>query len=411
MTVTPLPSLHQPASWEDIAALAKPQTSARWILRPGEHPSTAPVSTAVGSLEGGSPAPVLLYRDSNSWCPYCERVWFALEEKGIPYEVEFIDLSNKPKWYTDQVPTTLVPAAHIHGQLIYESKDILLALEEAFEHPLLPTDPGKKAEAIQYLHDWEKGGFQALSYKFVRHKAEDPEELQELLTELEHWLDQLEGSLTRYPGPYFLEEFSLLDILHSPHLDRLAANLPVYRHYSLKHNPRYPNLTQWFATLSERPAYQRVRSDSTTNNLLLRRRFGLKALGHPDPLPSTLDSVEIDFRAEAAARLSDNHEAAIGDILKNAGILDLSPQRDIFQIRTIIDITLRRLAGFLLKGEKQPWAGSSVGGQEGQNPADAAIAAITLSYIRNRICAPRDMRAGAATALRIGAEKLSSSIY
>ena len=25
-----------------------------------------------------------LYRDTNGWCPFCERVWIGLEKKGIP---------------------------------------------------------------------------------------------------------------------------------------------------------------------------------------------------------------------------------------------------------------------------------------------------------------------------------------
>ncbi len=29
--------------------------------------------------------PVLtLYRGTNGWCPFCERVWIGLEKKGIP---------------------------------------------------------------------------------------------------------------------------------------------------------------------------------------------------------------------------------------------------------------------------------------------------------------------------------------
>lgn len=43
-------------------------------------------------------------------CPFCERVWLALEEKEIPYDCVLIELYNKPTWYKDLVPTTLVPA-------------------------------------------------------------------------------------------------------------------------------------------------------------------------------------------------------------------------------------------------------------------------------------------------------------
>lgn len=57
------------------------------------------------------PAPVLtLYRDTNGWCPFCERVWLQLLVKGVPFNEELIDLRDKPAWYKELVPTTLVPA-------------------------------------------------------------------------------------------------------------------------------------------------------------------------------------------------------------------------------------------------------------------------------------------------------------
>lgn len=26
------------------------------------------------------------YRDTNGWCPFCERVWIALDKKGVEYD-------------------------------------------------------------------------------------------------------------------------------------------------------------------------------------------------------------------------------------------------------------------------------------------------------------------------------------
>lgn len=120
------------SSWEQLLEVARNNTSARQVHRPGQSPSTAPIPSSVHKLPADTAPPVLLYRDTNSWCPFCERVWFALEEKEIPFATEFIDLNNKPKWYTDLVPSTQVPAAKIEGELVYESKDILLALEARF---------------------------------------------------------------------------------------------------------------------------------------------------------------------------------------------------------------------------------------------------------------------------------------
>lgn len=60
---------------------------------------------------------VTLYRDTNGWCPFCERVWLQLQAKGIPYEEVLINLQDKPQWYKDMVPTTLVmlhPCLPVH---------------------------------------------------------------------------------------------------------------------------------------------------------------------------------------------------------------------------------------------------------------------------------------------------------
>lgn len=395
------------SGWEELLETARQNTPAPRVKRPGQAPSTAPIPSNLHKLPPDRKPSVLLYRDSNSWCPFCERVWFALEEKEIPFDTEFIDLSNKPKWYTDLVPTTLVPAANIEGKLVYESKDILLELEEHFGETLLPENPEENALARQWIEDAETNGFRDIAYKFLRQPPEDAKELANLQAEFEAKLDEIEKTLGRYPKPYFLSTFSLVDIMYSPHLDRLAANLPLYRGYHIKGNPRFPLINVWFAALKKRPAYNRVKSDNITNNLLLRRRFGVEPIGNPLPL-DLADAEFIEYRAEAAERLSDNREVAISDILKNSGVQSLG---DISIIKEVVDFYLRLLADYLLNGNNELLPGGRTGGKESIDPIIAAAGAITLAYLRNRICAPRDMSAGAATALRAAADKVLASIY
>ncbi|NEQ78296.1 MAG: hypothetical protein F6K24_24990 [Okeania sp. SIO2D1] len=43
--------------------------------------------------------------------------------------------------------------------------------------------------------------------------------------------------------------------------------------------------------------------------------------------------------------------------------------------------------------------------------ADAAVGAIALAFLRNRVCVPRDMSAGAAVALETTIDAMLSSIY
>jgi glutathione S-transferase len=397
------------SSWEQLFEIAQKNTSARRVRRPGQSPSTAPIPSSLHKLPPNTAPSVLLYRDTNSWCPFCERVWFALEEKEIPFETEFIDLSNKPKWYTDLVPTALVPAVKIEGELVYESKDILYALEERFGSSLLPEDPETNAVARQLIEDAETSGFVRAAYKFLRDTTE-ANELADLQAAFEAKLDELEQALAKYPGPYFVSKFSLVDIMYSPHLDRLAANLPVYRKYHIKGNPRFPRINAWFEAINQRPAYHRVKSDNITNNLLLRRRFGLQPIGNPLPL-SAADSEAIQYRAEAAERLSDNREAAIADILKNSGVEALAQDGDTTSVKEAVDLHLRLLAEYLLNGNGAPLPGGRTGGKDGTEPILAAVGAIALAYVRNRICAPRDMSAGAATAFRAAADKVLASLY
>lgn len=399
------------STWDELLETARKNTSARRVRRPEQTPSTAPIPSSLHKLAPDTALPVLLYRDTNSWCPFCERVWFALKEKEIPFETEFIDLINKPKWYTDLVPTTLVPAVKIEGNLVYESKDILLALEEQFsEPPLLPENPEENAIARQWIEGAETSGFRDIAYKFLRESISDANELANLQADFEAKLDRLEQTLGKYPGPFFVSTFSLVDIMYSAHLDRLAANLPVYRGYHIKGNPRFPRLNAWFEAINQRPAYHRVRSDSITNNLLLRRRFGSQPVGNLLPL-NPADSEAIEYRAEAAERLSDNREAAIADILKNSGVQGLAINDDISPVKEAIDLHLRLLTEYLINGDKivLPWG--RIGGKDNTNPTVAAIGAITLAYLRNRICAPRDMSAGAATAFRAAVDKVLTSLY
>ncbi|GAA6616884.1 glutathione S-transferase family protein [Scytonema sp. NUACC26] len=398
-------------SWDGLLELAQNKTPVRRARRPGQSPSTAPIPSSLHKLSPETPPPVLLYRDTHSWCPFCERVWFALEEKEIPFATEFIDLNNKPKWYTDLVPTAQVPAAKIEGELVYESKNILLALEARFgDSPLLPSDPQENAIARQFVEDAETNGFMGIGFKFLMGTSADEQELTTIQASFEAKLDELEQTLAKYPGSYFLSMFSLADIIYAPLLDRLAASLPVYRNYHIKGNPRFPNLNAWFTALNDRPAFARVKTDAATFNLILRRKWGLEPIANSLPLDPIV-SETIQYRAEAAERLSDNREAAIGDIIKNSGVQALAVNDELSAVKDAIEFHLKLLAEYLLNGDRTllPWG--RVGGKENLDPFSSAVGAITLAYVRNRICAPRDMSAGAATAFRAATDKVLASIY
>jgi glutathione S-transferase len=403
------------SNWETLFEIAKANTNAKWMRRSGQSPATVPIPDSLDKLSSEEEIPVLLYKDTNSWCPYCERITFALEEKEIPYQVEYIDLGAKPQWYLDIVPTGLVPAAKIAGEVIYESKDILLALEDKFSPSLLPSESTLNKAATEAIAECETKSLIQAGYKFIWGRSKDgsnlsSEELLSLQINFESKLDAVEQFLSKYPGDYFIGEFSLVDIMYAPHLTRISFNLPVYRGYKIRGNDRFPNFNRWLEAIDSRPAFKRIKSDSTTNNLVMRRIFGLKPA--TEQLPLATENIEANkYNMEAAAKLSDNHEAIIGDIFRNSGLDAMISESDQDFASEAVDLHLRLLAEYLIAGNEHRLVGGRVGGKGGTDPKVAAIGAIALAFLRNRASAPRDMSAGAAVAFRSAIDMLMRSLY
>ncbi|MEM1313694.1 MAG: glutathione S-transferase family protein [Pseudomonadota bacterium] len=86
-------------------------------------------------------------------CPFVQRVTALLEAKSLPYEVEFIRLSDKPRWFLDLSPNGQVPVLITDsGDALFESDAIVEYLEEAFP-PLRPDlPPERKALERAWSH-------------------------------------------------------------------------------------------------------------------------------------------------------------------------------------------------------------------------------------------------------------------
>ena len=66
-------------------------------------PSWTDLTDLLPSKDDAPKPLVTLYRDTNGWCPFCERVWLALEIKKIPYQEQLINLQDKPAWFLQMV--------------------------------------------------------------------------------------------------------------------------------------------------------------------------------------------------------------------------------------------------------------------------------------------------------------------
>ena len=71
-------------------------------------------------------------------CPFVQRVNALLEAKRIPYQIDYISLSDKPDWFLDQSPTGQVPVLVTEtGTALFESDAIVEYIDEVTT-PLQP---------------------------------------------------------------------------------------------------------------------------------------------------------------------------------------------------------------------------------------------------------------------------------
>ena len=70
---------------------------------------------------------------SSTICPFVQRVTALLEQKKIPYDIEYISLRDKPDWFLRMSPNAQVPILITEsGAALFESDAIVEYLEEAY---------------------------------------------------------------------------------------------------------------------------------------------------------------------------------------------------------------------------------------------------------------------------------------
>lgn len=334
---------------------------------------------------------VTLYRDNHAWCPYCQKVWLWLEEKRIPYRIKKVTMfcyGEKETWYKKLVPSGMLPALTLDGQLYTESDDILMALETAFG----PLGWGMEDPAVIPLRQLERLLFRAwcgwLCYPPLLPGADERNRRQ-----FAEVVAQVESAIAATPGPYFLSDFSVADVVFTPYIERMNASLYYYKGYSLRET--HPRLQDWFEAMESRSTYRGTQGDFHThahdlppqmggcwsNNSELAKAYQQRVDQGPwQGLPDVTYPEPTTAKQEALAR-----------VLKHrVNIMKVNPCPS-----DRLDPALRCALTFLMTGEKcHPPQESDVG----------------LRYLRDRISVPRDMSIYAAKHLRQALESTAALV-
>ncbi|KAL6305204.1 glutathione-S-transferase [Sparassis latifolia] len=148
------------------------------------------------------------------FCPFVQRSWIALEEKGIPYQYKEVNPYKKEKRFLEINPKGLVPAVEYKGKALYESLIICEFFEDAYPSytpHLLPSDPFERA----FVRLWVD--FISKSIVPAFHRVIQAQDAEKQKAGLEEFNRALRTLAEKVKGPYFLgEQFSLIDVALAP---------------------------------------------------------------------------------------------------------------------------------------------------------------------------------------------------
>ncbi|KAJ6834594.1 protein IN2-1-like protein B-like isoform X1 [Iris pallida] len=202
-------------------------------------------------------------------CPYAQRTWIARNYKGLQEKIKLvpIDLQNRPAWYKEKVYSgNKVPSLEHNNEVKGESLDLIKYINEHFEGPaLLPDDPAKQQFAEQlfsYSDDFNKVNYTALMSK------------EDVSDEVGAAYDKLEHALSKFDdGPFFLGQFSLVDIAYAPFIERFHILLLDVKKYDITKGR--PKLEKWIEELNKIDAYTSTRRDPQEIISYSKKRLGV----------------------------------------------------------------------------------------------------------------------------------------
>ncbi len=197
---------------------------------------------------------------------YLRAVRLALEEKGVPYRLEEVDIfadGGPPEDYLARHPFGLIPAFEHEGFRLYETSAISLYVDEAFDGPpLMPGDLRQRARAHQIIGILDNYAYRTLVWDVFVERVQVPQgggtsdetKIAEALTRARTCLAAVEALMaeTAYlAGP----QLSLADLRAAPMIAKFRMAPEGARLLD-----ESPGLAGWWDGMAKRPSLAATRS-------------------------------------------------------------------------------------------------------------------------------------------------------
>ena len=157
---------------------------------------------------------------SGSTCPFSHRCRCVLNEKACDFEIQDVDLYNKPPEIDAMNPYGDVPILVERDLTLYNPNIINEYIDERFPHPqLMPADPIQRARARLFLYTFERELF---SFVRVLENRDETEKRKAIArNQIREQLMQLSPIFAK--NKFLMgDEFTMLDVMMAPLLWRLG---------------------------------------------------------------------------------------------------------------------------------------------------------------------------------------------
>ncbi|XP_076913884.1 glutathione S-transferase L3-like [Bidens hawaiensis] len=216
------------------------------------------------ALDSTSKPPSVFYGTTRLYisytCPYAQRAWitrnckaFPLSEQGLQETIKLIpiDLKNRPDWYKEKVyPPNKVPALEHNNEVKGESLDLIKYIDANFEGPSLYPEDTIKQEFGEELLSYTDTFYKSATTSFKGGGVDDAAAA----------FDYIEKALSKFDdGPFFLGQFSLVDIAYAPFIERFQPYLLDVKNYDIKVGR--PKLAAWIEEMNKNDDFNQTRRD------------------------------------------------------------------------------------------------------------------------------------------------------
>jgi glutathione S-transferase len=300
---SPTSNLHMTAtstaapSWSEIFSEVGTTSVGKALNDEGELRSKGKGSAHVGNklrvfnnAPDQSTPPITLFRDHAGWCPYCQKTMLLVEEKQIPIQIELVPMrsyGDKPQAFLQKVPSGLLPAIEVNGQIITESSVIMELLDkwhspEDGYKPMLPEDDAGM-QRYNNLSRLERELFSWWCTLLFRPElpgmgGNNP--LKKLLGgggggemsgSMQGFMDcmqKVDKELKSTTGPWFFDKDypTMVDFVYVSHVERMLASCAHWKGLNLR-DPKWKldGITAWLDAFEKREHYLAFKSDYYTH--------------------------------------------------------------------------------------------------------------------------------------------------